>query len=300
MSAVCGGMGRRERCVSQCAAGSEPSFDSQTCVDCATGYAGTGGMCEVCAPGKEPDMTRSSCQTCGVGFAGSDGTCEACDDGEQANDVTEPTACVACPTGSAGVGGTCAECSVGSAPNANLTVCDLCTIGRYSSSGEQCEACADSVDGNGVSYGRFTDDLVTCVACPDGTRPSATQSSCEAGPVGTAGQRGTCDPCGNVVEDGATIGKHTPDRIVCEACADAKEPNQLHTGCTACTDGHAGRDGVCDRCTSGQQPSDSSMECLMCNDPNEFDQVNHGWASATGLSCVQCAMGRAPDASNSE
>ena len=28
-----------------------------------------------------------------------------------------------------------------------------------------------------------------------------------------------------------TIGKHSPDRIVCEACANGKQPNVMHTEC---------------------------------------------------------------------
>ena len=38
----------------------------------------------------------------------------------------------------------------------------------------------------------------------------------------------------------------------------------------------------------------------MCNDPNEFDQDTHSFASATGTACVACEAGRAADATNSE
>ena len=74
----------------------------------------------------------------------------------------------------------------------------------------------------------------------------------------------------------------------------------MHTDCTVCAAGHAGVDGVCGLCTSGSAPSSDLTECLMCNDPNEFDQVSHSWASATGHECVACVAGRAADATNSE
>ena len=136
--------------------------------------------------------------------------------------------------------------------------------------------------------------------CADGTRPTSDHASCEPCALGTAGNRGTCQPCVNDVTDGVTIGKHSPDRIVCEACPDGKEPNVMHTDCTVCPAGHAGMNGVCDLCTSGSAPSSTLTECLMCNDPNEFDQVSHSWASATGVECVACVAGRAADATNSE
>ena len=92
-----------------------------------------------------------------------------------------------------------------------------------------------------------------------------------------------CEPCVNEVgDDGVTIGKHSPDRIACDACPDGTEPNALHTDCNVCPAGHAGVDGVCDLCARGSAPSSSLTECLRCNDPNEFDQVSHSWASATG------------------
>ena len=200
----------------------------------------------------------------------------------------QPTACVLCGAGKAGVGGTCEDCDAGSAPSADLTTCDLCAVGYFSPTGVSCDACADTVDASGVANGRFTSDGVSCEVCADGTRPASDHASCVPCALGTAGNRGTCEPCVNDVTDGVTIGKHSPDRIVCEACADGKEPNVLHTDCTVCPAGHAGVDGVCGLCTSGSAPSSDMTECLMCNDPNEFDQVNHSWASATGHECVAC------------
>ena len=97
---------------------------------------------------------------------------------------------------------------------------------------------------------------------------------------------------------GVTYGKFTSDRIVCGVCADGSEPNAIHTACNECPSGTAGRNGVCERCSVGQQPSTDRSECLNCNDPNEFDQTAHGWASAAGEACEPCDAGRAPDANH--
>ena len=82
---------------------------------------------------------------------------------------------------------------------------------------------------------------------------------------------------------------------MCEACANGKQPNVMHTECDLCPAGHAGINGVCDLCTSGSAPSSDLTECLMCNDPNEFDQASHsceclgpGVCGLRGGSCSRC------------
>ena len=158
------------------------------------------------------------------------------------------------------------------------------------------------MDASGIAYGRFTSDGVNCEVCADGTRRLAIIPAVCRARLGTAGNRGTCEPCVNDVTDGVTIGKHSPDRIVCEACPDGKEPNVMHTDCTVCPAGH----NWCEWCvrpvhqwlgtvgdTDGM-PDVQRSERVRPGEPQLGER--HGSRGVRGLR----GCGRAADATNSE
>ena len=216
------------------------------------------------------------------------------------NDASQPTACVLCGAGKAGVGGTCQDCDAGTAPSSALTTCDLCAVGHFSPAGVSCDACADNVDGSGNANGRFTSDLVNCEVCADGTRPTSDHASCQPCAIGTAGVRGTCEMWVNEVVDGVTIGKHSPDRIVCTACADGKEPNVLHTACNVCPAGPAGVAGRCHLFVPASPPSSTLTQRRRCYDPPaSATACASRWGPAGPSGVALCAAGPA-DAPASE
>eukprot|EP01052_Picozoa_sp_SAG31_P024648 SAG31_NODE_2111_length_6426_cov_4.423295_8_plen_750_part_01 len=201
-----------------CAPGRSPSHDQVSCDVCAQGSAGSNGTCVQCRDGKQSNdpLEPTVCVSCPAGFAGTGGTCAQCIAGQQPNNAS--TACEMCSTGRYSADGTsceacvdvvddngvaygmctsdlvhCDPCADGTEPTDDHSGCQPCPISTAGLRGV-CELCVDEVI-EGVTYGKFSSNRISCDVCADGSEPNAVHTECLDCPAGTAGQNGVCERC---------------------------------------------------------------------------------------------------------
>ena len=124
-----------------CPAGTAADEAAVSCIPCSEPgtFSADGVSCLTCSSGHEPNFNRTACQECAVGFAGVGGSCEICPEGTSSSNRV---VCERCPVGMASQRGTaCALCGPGSQPNADQSQCVSCVLSGplfFSPDGQSC------------------------------------------------------------------------------------------------------------------------------------------------------------------
>ena len=141
-----------------------------------------------------------------------------------------------------------------------------------------CVRCTETAAGSSGTLYSSSITAGECIPCPDGTRPNADQSACDACPPGQAGIGGMCSACdAGKIPDG--------DGQICEVCQAGKQPTAQQTLCENCLPGFATDVGDCRQCDAGKRPVAGGSRCEVCP---AGTQPNEGQSD-----CVQCAAGNA-------
>ena len=307
----------------RCEAGYEVNARRTACERCIEQYSSDGRQCLTCAAGSQPETAQGAgtCRSCGeltaernsnidagvtvgrVGLYSLAGVvCVECASGKQPEPNTQGS-CVDCAAGEYSGGDHCRSCAPGTQPSTDKGRCDPCTTEGDSS---------HSIDG------------IACSACPAGSNPNANRTVClQCSDVGDAAfslNGGPCQAC-------AAGNRPDPQRSSCEACVGVgdsffvslagaecvrcsagSQPNALRTGCDTCV-GQFSADGTqCANCLDGFQTHQQmgAASCLSCANLTRQHNTQAGApgsarvgkVSMNGGDCIDCGVGKMPNADN--
>lgn len=175
----------------------------------------------------------------------------------------------------------CLLCPPGQGPETNLTFCEECEDGKYS------------------SYG-------TCNRCEPGKVPSANKTQCIQCPVDHVSVEGlVCERCGHGWQANAAqsvceycgaygLDSYSADGTPCKDCEPGTEPNATRGECLDCEAGFYSPDGKdCVTCSPGQEP-DLRLAATYCRDCN-VSWYNDSRYSSGGRQCIPCWDGSKPN-----
>ena len=166
----------------------------------------------------------------------------------------------------------CLQCPPGQGPETNLTYCEDCEDGKYS------------------SYG-------TCNRCEPGKVPSVDKTRCLQCPMDHVSVEGlVCERCGHGWQASAAqsvceycgaygLDSYSPDGTPCQNCGPGTEPNATRGECLECEAGLYSPDGKdCVTCPPGQEP-DLRLAATYCRHCN-VSWYNDSRYSSGGRQCM--------------
>jgi hypothetical protein len=174
----------------------------------------------------------------------------------------------------------CLQCPPGQGPEGNLTYCEECDDGKYSSYGT-CNRCdagkVPSIDKTRCvqcAVDHVSVEGLVCERCSHGWQANEAQSICEY-----------CGAYG--------LEYYSPDGTPCRNCTAGTEPNATRGECLECSAGFYSPDGKdCVTCDPGQEPDLrlAATHCRYCN----VSWYNDSRYSSGGRECIPCWDGSRP------
>ncbi|GMI19452.1 hypothetical protein TrCOL_g8292 [Triparma columacea] len=197
-------------------------------------------------------------------------------------------------------------CGGGTIPNSNLSACDTCDHGQYSSAGDttcstclkgtysgtgasSCSVCATGKiadRGSGVcstcpAGTMSSDDKAACVECSGGTFSGEGESSCSLCPSGKVSgiRSSTCIEC-----PGGS--KSSDDKVVCVDCSGGTYSEPGSSSCTLCDGGTycPPKSDTMEKCPPGKYAGSGSVVCSPCEGETSFND------KAGMSSCKECPV----------
>ena len=217
-----------------CSAGTQPSADLQSCVDCTgTAYSACGSECVECSTPYVVNAQRS--------------TCSACPPGQEPN--SDRTGCVTCAGSTYSPYGTrCEDCAAPNIVSSNKITCSRggCSLGQECKSTSTAEQClSDSATHCADCTGGKVSDGSACTQCEPGKIPNAAKSACTSSSPGRVPNAAatSCQRCPE--------GKYSAYGVACNACEQGKFVDAManctsdcgknskypSSGCNSCGDG---------------------------------------------------------------